>query len=136
MIKEKFDTDKIMRHFVRFIKIFPLTPNQWTLFSVIPAIIGFVVTKKFTQYGKTELKPAATYGAVNGIVYAIVMIAVALFFIVVNYVISALLWGDLEIIGEGILVIIATILLGLPTMIIIGVISGGIGGATSAYLKK
>ncbi|MFH1391172.1 MAG: hypothetical protein ABIH20_02560 [Candidatus Diapherotrites archaeon] len=103
---------------------------------LVPIIIGFLITKSSAQNNKIELKPAAINGAASGIVYAIVMIAISLFFIVINYLISALLWGEIEILGEGILVVIATILLGLPVLAIIGIITGAIGGAIYSSIKK
>lgn len=41
MLKEFFNTDKISLPIGKFFSIFPLTPNQWTLISLIPAILGF-----------------------------------------------------------------------------------------------
>lgn len=41
MIKEFFNTDKISLPIGKFFSRFPLTPNQWSLVSVLPAIIGF-----------------------------------------------------------------------------------------------
>jgi phosphatidylglycerophosphate synthase len=41
MLKEFFNTDKISIPIGKFFSRFPLTPNQWSLLSVLPAIIGF-----------------------------------------------------------------------------------------------
>ena len=110
---------------------------------VVPAAIGIVTTKTYAANGKIELKPAAANGAISGIVYAIVMIDVALVFIFFNYMAVAFVWGSSEgmgaaseIVVQGILVMITTLLLGLPILALIGIISGGIGGAIYSYSKK
>mgnify|MGYP001773365912 CR=1 FL=1 len=41
MLKEFFDADKISRPLGRIFSKIPLTPNQWTIISLIPAFIGF-----------------------------------------------------------------------------------------------
>jgi len=41
MIKEFFNTDKISLPLGKFFSKLPFSPNQWTLFSLLPAIIGF-----------------------------------------------------------------------------------------------
>jgi len=103
---------------------------------LVPIIIGFVVTRRNAQNSRIELKPAAVYGAASGIVYAVVMIAISLFFTVINFAMAALLWGSLEIAGEGILILLGTLFLGLPILTIIGIITGAIGGAIYSYTKK
>lgn len=49
MLKEFFNTDKISIPIGRFFSFFPLTPNQWTLISLFPALFGFyfAVQKNF-----------------------------------------------------------------------------------------
>jgi len=42
MLKEFFDTDKISLKIGRILSKLPISPNQWTLISLIPAIIGFI----------------------------------------------------------------------------------------------
>lgn len=103
---------------------------------IVPILIGFFVTKSNAQNNPMELKPAAVNGAATGIVYAVVMAAISLFFIIINFGIAALLRGSLETAGEGIIVIVLTILVGLPVLAIIGIITGGIGGAIYSYIKK
>lgn len=41
MLKEFFDTDRISLKVGRIFSKLPLTPNQWTLISIIPAFFGF-----------------------------------------------------------------------------------------------
>lgn len=41
MLKEFFDTDKISLKVGRILAKLPITPNQWTLISLVPAVIGF-----------------------------------------------------------------------------------------------
>ena len=103
---------------------------------IVPILIGFVITRSNAQNNPIETKPAAIDGAASGIVYAIVMTAISLFFIVVNFGMAALFQGDFEIIVEGIIVIVLTIIVGLPVLAIIGMIAGGIGGAIYSYTKK
>jgi CDP-diacylglycerol--glycerol-3-phosphate 3-phosphatidyltransferase len=40
MIKEFLNTDKISIPIGRFFSRFPITPNQWSLISVLPAVVG------------------------------------------------------------------------------------------------
>ena len=102
---------------------------------LVPAIIGFVTTKNYAASSKIELKPAVANGAISGIIYAVVMISIALFFILVNYAAIALFWG-LESLVEGLIAMLATLVIGLPVMVIIGIISGAIGGAVYSSTKK
>lgn len=46
MLKEFFDTDKISIKLGRIFSKIPLTPNQWTIISLLPAIIGFYFALK------------------------------------------------------------------------------------------
>ena len=103
---------------------------------IVPILIGFVVNRRNTNNSRIETKPAFVNGAASGVVYAVVMTAILLFFIVMNFGVAAIFQGDLELIVDGILVILATIFLGLPVLAIIGIIAGGIGGAIYSFIKK
>ena len=110
---------------------------------LVPAIIGFISAKNYSANSRIELKAAAASGAVSGVVYAAVMIAIALAFIIFNYAIASLVWGFSEgmdsvfgIAGQGAIVAVATLLLGLPILAIIGAISGAIGGAVYSSIGK
>lgn len=41
MLKEFFDTDKISLRVGRVLGKLPITPNQWTMLSLIPSLLGF-----------------------------------------------------------------------------------------------
>ena len=106
----------------------PLLAVLIPLSLAMPAVIAFFMTKSYAKRTRLETKMAAKHGAVTGVVYAVVMILIALFFIIINYSMAALVWGSLEVLGEGILVVVVTIIIGLPLLGVLSIISGAIGG--------
>lgn len=93
---------------------------------IVPAIISYFVIKNNPK-GKIDKKSASKQGTEIGIIYAIVMVGVALIFIIFNYLVIAIVWADIEVMIEGILVVLATLIIGLPVLGIISVIMGRIG---------
>lgn len=116
--------------------IIPLLVILAPLTFAMPIVIAFFTTKSYANGTKLDRGVAAKHGAVTGIVYAVVLIAIALFFITVNYAIAALVWGSLEVLGEGILVVAVTFILGLPVLGVISIINGAVGGVVYSYLKN
>lgn len=51
MLKEFFDTDKISIRVGRILSRIPITPNQWTLISLFPALIGFYLAMEKNVLG-------------------------------------------------------------------------------------
>ena len=110
---------------------------------LVPAIIGFVIARDYSGNSRIELRAAAGSGAVSGIVYAAVMTAIALVFILLNYAAVTFVWGlsegmdsVFEIVGQGVLVVLGTIIVGLPILAILGAVCGAIGGAVYSSTKK
>jgi hypothetical protein len=101
----------------------------------VPVVIGFVVAKKAIEKGKNKVASFGKLGATCGIIYALIMVIVALFFILLNYGISALFWAEFGIMIEGIMVAIVTLIVGLPVLGIISVIGGAIGAIVTQRAK-
>ena len=108
-----------------------------------PVIIGFITTREYANNSRIELNAAAPNGAISGIVYAIVMVAISLALITLNYAVSSFIWGLSEGFGsffevavQGIIVAIGTLIVGLPVLAIVSMICGAIGGAAYSYIKK
>ncbi|MDP2666604.1 MAG: hypothetical protein Q8P05_03835 [Candidatus Diapherotrites archaeon] len=103
---------------------------------LVPVVIGFITARDDSKNKKVGTGEAVKRTAPIGVVYALVMIAIGLFFTVFNYMVAALVWGDGDILIEGILVVVGTLIIGLPVMAIIGVLGAAIGGAIYSVTKK
>ncbi|MCR4369149.1 MAG: hypothetical protein NUV67_04555 [archaeon] len=101
----------------------------------VPAAIGFAIVREFASKGRIDTKAAAIEGAKAGPIYAVIMVIVGLFFTLVNYGIAALYWG-VETFVEGIIVMVLTVVIGLPIVAVIATIAGALGGAIYSMLNK